>query len=154
LNKSDVIERVAGAAEVGKQQAERVLDAFFDTVKGAVGSGDRVGWPGFGSFSATQRTARTGRNPQTGEPVKIPASRAVKFSAGSALKDFMKSTGTRKSGAAKKKAAAPGKTAAKQSSAAKKAPAKKAPAKKASAAKATAAKKTPAKKSAAATKKR
>jgi len=145
LNKSDVIERVAGAAEVGKQQAERVLDAFFDTVKSAVGSGDRVGWPGFGSFSATQRTARTGRNPQTGEPVKIPASRAVKFSAGSSLKDYMKSTGTKK-GAAKKKAASSAKTAAKRSTAA--------PAKKAPAAKATAAKKTSAKKSAAATKKR
>ncbi len=151
MNKSDVVERVAGAAEVGRQQAERVLDAFFDTVKSAVGSGDRVGWPGFGSFSATQRTARTGRNPQTGEPVKIPASRAIKFSAGSALKDFMKTTGTKKSGAAKKKSAAPAKTAAKQSTAA---PAKKAPAKKAPAAKATAAKKSPAKKSAAATKKR
>lgn len=147
MNKSDVVERVAGAAEVGKQQAERVLDAFFDTVKSAVGSGDRVGWPGFGSFSATQRTARTGRNPQTGEPVKIPASRAVKFSAGSALKDFMKASGTaKKSGASKKKAAVPAKTAAKKSTAA--------PAKKAPAAKATAAKKTSAKKSAAATKKR
>ncbi len=147
MNKSDVIDRVAGVAEVGKQQAERVLDAFFDTVKGAVGSGDRVGWPGFGSFSATQRTARTGRNPQTGEPVKIPASRAVKFSAGSALKDFMKSSGSAKKSGASKKSAAP----AKKSPAAS---AKKAPAKKAPAAKATAAKKTPAKKSAAATKKR
>ncbi len=152
MNKSDVIERVAGAAEVGKQQAERVLDAFFDTVKSAVGSGDRVGWPGFGSFSATQRTARTGRNPQTGQPVKIPASRAVKFSAGSALKDFMKSSGAaKKSGASKKKGAAPTKAAAKKSSATS---AKKAPAKKAPAAKATAAKRTPAKKSAGATKKR
>jgi len=148
LNKSDVIERVAGVAEVGKQQAERVLDAFFDTVRGAVRSGDRVGWPGFGSFSATQRTARTGRNPQTGEPVKIPASRAVKFSAGSALKDYMKSSGTaKKSGATKKKSAPATKAAA-----TKKSPA--ASAKKAPAAKATAAKKTPAKKSAGATKKR
>lgn len=147
MNKSDVIDKVAGVAEVGKQQAERVLDAFFDTVKGAVGSGDRVGWPGFGSFSATQRTARTGRNPQTGEPVKIPASRAVKFSAGSALKDYMKSSGSaKKSGASKKKAAAPAKTATKKSPAAS--------AKKAPAAKASAAKKTPAKKSAGATKKR
>ena len=146
MNKSDVVERVASAADVGKQQAERVLDAFFDTVKSAVGGNDKVSWPGFGSFSATQRTARTGRNPQTGEPVKIPASRAVKFSAGSALKEFMKSSGSAKKGAAKKKAAAPTKAAAK------KAPA--ATAKKAPAAKATASKKAPAKKSAAATKKR
>jgi len=143
LNKSDVIERVANAADVGKQQAERVLDAFFDTVKSAVGGNDKVSWPGFGSFSATQRTARTGRNPQTGEPVKIPASRAVKFSPGSALKEFMKTSGTaKKSGAAKKKAAAPTKKASAAS--AKKAPAAKAPA----------SKKAPVKKSAAAAKKR
>ena len=149
MNKSDVIERVASAADVGKQQAERVLDAFFDTVRSAVGGNDKVSWPGFGSFSATQRTARTGRNPQTGEPVKIPASRAVKFSAGSALKDFMKSSGgAKKSGAAKKKAAAP----AKKAPAAKKASS--APAKKAPAAKAPAAKKAPVKKSTAAAKKR
>ena len=145
MNKSDVIERVAGAADVGKQQAERVLDAFFDTVRSAVGGNDKVSWPGFGSFSATQRTARTGRNPQTGAPVKIPASRAVKFSAGSALKEYMKSSGTaKKSGAAKKKASAAKAPAAKKSTAAKKAPA----------AKSTAAKKAPAKKSAAASKKR
>ena len=148
MNKSDVVERVASAADVGKQQAERVLDAFFDTVKSAVGGNDKVSWPGFGSFSATQRTARTGRNPQTGEPVKIPASRAVKFSAGSALKEFMKSSGSAKKGAAKKKAATPTKAAAK------KAPAAKATVKKAPAAKAAAPKKAPAKKSAAATKKR
>ena len=135
MNKSDVVERVASTADVGKQQAERVIDAFFDTVRSAVGGGDKVGWPGFGSFSVSQRSARTGRNPQTGEPVKIAASRAVKFTPGSALKDFMKSTGpAKRSGASKKKAAAP--------------------AKKAPAAKATSAKKTPAKKSAAATKKR
>lgn len=146
MNKSDVIERVASAADVGKQQAERVLDAFFDTVRSAVGGNDRVAWPGFGSFSATQRTARTGRNPQTGEPVKIPASRAVKFSAGSALKEYMRSTAkAKKAGAAKKKAPAAKATATKRSPA---------PAKKAPAAKATAAKKAPAKKSAAASKKR
>ena len=143
MNKSDVIEQVASKADVGKQQAERVLDAFFDTVRSAVGGGDKVGWPGFGSFSVSQRSARTGRNPQTGEPVKIAASRAVKFSAGSALKEFMKSTGAKKSGAARKKAA----PAAKKASAT-------AAAKKAPAAKATAAKKTPAKKSTAAAKKR
>ncbi len=148
MNKSDVIERVARAAEVNKQQAERVLDEFFNTVRSEVGRNEKVSWPGFGSFSATQRTARTGRNPQTGEPVKIPASRAVKFSAGSALKEFMKSSGSAKKGAAKKKAATPTKAATK------KAPAAKATVKKAPAAKAAAPKKAPAKKSAAATKKR
>lgn len=89
MNKSDVIERVAGAASVDKQQAERVIDAFFETVKEAVAGGDKVGWPSFGSFSVTQRQARSGRNPRTGEAVAIPASKAVKFSSGSALKQYL-----------------------------------------------------------------
>ncbi len=52
MNKSEVIEQVARAAEVNKQQAERVLDKFFDTVKSEVGRNEKVSWPGFGSFSA------------------------------------------------------------------------------------------------------
>lgn len=113
MNKSDVIDRVAGAADVGRQQAERVLDAFFETVKGAAKKGDRVAWPGFGSFSVTQRKARTGRNPRTGEAVKIRASKAMKFSSGSALKDYLNGGASAKSSATAKKA-----------SGAKKAPAK------------------------------
>ncbi|MGH9264433.1 MAG: HU family DNA-binding protein, partial [Acidimicrobiales bacterium] len=71
VNKSDVIQDVAGSSGVSRQDVERVIDAFFDTVSSAVGKGDRVAWPSFGSFSATQRKARTGRNPRTGEPVAI-----------------------------------------------------------------------------------
>lgn len=118
MNKSDVVGRVAEAAGVAKQQAEGVIEAFFDTVKTAVKGGDRVSWPSFGSFSASQRQARTGRNPSTGATIKIPASRGVKFSAGSSLKEFMNS----KSGAAGKKGAT------KKAGTAKKTPAK-APAK-------------------------
>ncbi|HUQ62470.1 MAG TPA: HU family DNA-binding protein [Acidimicrobiales bacterium] len=117
VNKSDVIDRVAGTADVGRAQAERVLDAFFETVRGAVKKGDRVAWPGFGSFSVTQRKARTGRNPRTGEAVKIRASKALKFSSGSALKEYL-------NGGAAGKAAGAKKPAAKKASAAKKAPAK------------------------------
>ena len=131
MNKSDVLDRVADGADVGRQQAERVLEAFFETVRAAVKRGDRVGWPSFGNFSMTQRKARTGRNPRTGEAVKIRASKAVKFSPSSALKDHMNSSG--KSAAAKKSAPA-------KKSTAKKSPAKKSPAKK------TTAKKSPAKK--------
>jgi DNA-binding protein HU-beta len=141
VNKSDVLDRVAETADVGRQQVERVLDAFFDTVKSAVKRGDRVGWPSFGAFSSTQRKARTGRNPRTGAPVKIRASKAVKFSSSSALKDHMNSAGSAKKAAPAKKAAAK-----KGASARKTAPAKKAPAKKASAKKASPAKKAPAKK--------
>jgi DNA-binding protein HU-beta len=118
VNKSDVIDRVAGTADVGRAQAERVLDAFFDTVRGAVKKGDRVAWPGFGSFSVTQRKARTGRNPRTGEAVKIRASKALKFSSGSALKEYLNGGAAGKAAGAKKPAAA------KKASAAKKAPAK------------------------------
>jgi DNA-binding protein HU-beta len=145
VNKSDVIQDVAGASGVSRSDAERVIDAFFDTVRSAVGKGDRVAWPSFGSFSATQRQARTGRNPRTGEPVPIAASTAVKFSSSTALKSALnpapakaakkgakaapakKATTAKKSAPASAAKAAPAKKAA--PAAAKKAPAKSAPAK-------------------------
>jgi len=97
MNKSDVLDRVAGATGVSRSQAENVLGAFFDTVRSADKGGDRVAWPGFGSFSTTARKARTGRNPRTGAPVEIPASTAVRFSASSTLKDFLNTgSGARK----------------------------------------------------------
>ncbi|MGI8807158.1 MAG: HU family DNA-binding protein [Acidimicrobiales bacterium] len=132
MNKSDVIQDVAGVAGVSRSDAEKVIDAFFDTVRTAVGKGDRVAWPSFGSFSATQRQARTGRNPRTGEPVPIAASTAVKFSASTALKSALNPP---KAKAAKK--------GAKSAAAKKSAPAKKS---------VPAAKAAPAKKSAATTK--
>jgi DNA-binding protein HU-beta len=152
VNKSDVIQDVAGVSGVSKSDVEKVIDAFFDTVRTAASSGDRVAWPSFGSFSVTQRQARTGRNPRTGEPVPIAASKALKFSASSALKTALNpapAKGAKKGGKAapKKAAAAPKKSAAapkKAAPAAKAAPAKKA-ATKAPAAKAPAAK-APAKK--------
>jgi DNA-binding protein HU-beta len=144
VNKSDVIDRVVGASGVGRQQAENVIDAFFDTVRSAAKGGDRVAWPGFGSFSTTQRKARTGRNPRTGESVKIPASKAVKFSASSTLKEFLNAGGAKKSAAAKKAAKKAGGGAKKATAA----PAKKAAAKKSTAAAAPAKKSGAAKKSA------
>lgn len=131
MNKADVVDQVAGEAGVPRQQAESVLNAFFDTVRAAAKGGDRVGWPGFGSFSTTQRKARTGRNPRTGEAVKIPATKAVKFSASSTLKEFLNAGGAKKAAGTKKAA----KKAGGAKKAAKKAPAKKAPAKKAGGAK-------------------
>ena len=137
MNKSDVIQDVAGVSGVSKSDVEKVIDAFFDTVRAAASSGDRVAWPSFGSFSVTQRQARTGRNPRTGEPVPIAASKALKFSASSSLKSALNPAPAK---AAKKG----GKAATKKAPAAKAAPAKKA-ATKAPAAKAPAAK-APAKK--------
>ena len=84
--KAEMIASVADAAGVSKADAERTLGAFFDHVVATTKQGDKVAWPGFGTFSTTQRSARTGRNPQTGAPVKIAASTAMKFSASSTLK--------------------------------------------------------------------
>jgi DNA-binding protein HU-beta len=119
VNKSDLIDTVANATDVAKGQVESVLSAFFDTLTTGVKGGDKVSWPGFGSFSMTQRQARMGRNLRTGAPMKIAASKAMKFTSSSVLKEAMNSKG----GSAKK--AGP----------AKKASAKKAPAKRAGAAK-------------------
>ena len=77
------------AAGVSKADAERTIGAFFDTVVAKASKGEKVAWPGFGSFSTTKRPARTGRNPQTGAPVKIAASTAMKFSASSTLKSTL-----------------------------------------------------------------
>ncbi len=87
--KAELIDAVAGAAGVSKADAEKTVAAFFDYVVSATKSGDKVAWPGFGSFSTTQRAAREGRNPQTGATVKIPASTAMKFTASSTLKSSL-----------------------------------------------------------------
>ena len=92
MNKSEVIQDVASSSGLSRYDVERVIDAFFDTVTDALVNGDRVAWPSFGSFSATPRPARTGRKPRTGEPVHIPASCAVRFSAGTALRSALNPT--------------------------------------------------------------
>jgi DNA-binding protein HU-beta len=87
--KAEMIDAVADAAGVSKADAERTLGAFFDHVVSATKAGGKVAWPGFGAFSTTQRAAREGRNPQTGAPVQIKASTAMKFSASSTLKNTL-----------------------------------------------------------------
>lgn len=87
--KAEMIDAVASAADVSKADAERTLGAFFDHVVTATKDGDKVAWPGFGSFSTTERKARVGRNPQTGAPVNIAASTAMKFSSSSTLKSAL-----------------------------------------------------------------
>jgi len=86
MTKAELIEGVAKSAGVSKADAERTIGAFFDHVVASAKKGDKVAWPGFGSFSASERAARTGRNPQTGEPVKIAASTALRFSSSATLK--------------------------------------------------------------------
>ena len=87
MTKAELIEGVAKSAGVSKADAERTIGAFFDHVVASAKKGDKVAWPGFGSFSASQRAARTGRNPQTGEPIKIKASKKIAFRPAKELKE-------------------------------------------------------------------
>ncbi len=89
MTKAELIEAIADAAGVSKADAERTVGAFFDTVVSKTKDGDKVAWAGFGSFSTTKRPARVGRNPQTGAPVQISASTAMKFTASSTLKSAL-----------------------------------------------------------------
>lgn len=86
MNKKELIEAVAEATDQSKKAAGDVVDAFISTVQGAVTNGDRVSLPGFGTFERRQRSARTARNPRTGEPIQIAAAKVPAFKAGSAFK--------------------------------------------------------------------
>lgn len=86
MTKAELIEAVAKSAGVSKADADRTVGAFFDTVVSAAKKGDRVSWPGFGSFSTSKSKARVGRNPQTGDAVKIAASTRMKFTSSATLK--------------------------------------------------------------------
>ena len=77
MNKSELVDNISEGAGLSKADAERALNAFIDAVQGAVAADDKVTLPGFGSFSRSSRAARTGRNPRTGEPVQIAASKGV-----------------------------------------------------------------------------
>jgi DNA-binding protein HU-beta len=137
LNKAELVASVAADAQVDRRQAEAVLDSFFETVQSEAKSGGTVRWPGFGAFSTSQRNARVGRNPQTGAPVKIAASTAMKFSPSATLKTYLNTRATKKAAAKKTTAAkAPAaKATAKKATA--KATARKSPAKATTAKKAT-----------------
>jgi DNA-binding protein HU-beta len=87
VNKSELIDAVAAAADISKAAAGRALDAMVDSVTDALKEGDQVVLVGFGTFSVKDRAARTGRNPQTGEPIEIAAAKVPSFKAGKALKD-------------------------------------------------------------------
>jgi DNA-binding protein HU-beta len=90
MNKAELIDAMAGEANLTKADAKRALDAFIGATTGALKKGDRVALVGFGSFSVAKRAARTGRNPKTNAPIQIPAKKVVKFKAGSELSDRVK----------------------------------------------------------------
>ncbi len=87
MNKSELIEKVAAAADLPKAAAGRALDAVLETVTEALKEGDSVVLVGFGTFAVKDRAARTGRNPQTGKAIEIPAAKVPGFKPGKALKD-------------------------------------------------------------------
>jgi DNA-binding protein HU-beta len=86
MTKAELIDAVAKKADVSKADAEKTIAALFDQITAVAKNDDKLSWPGFGSFSASKREARVGRNPQTGADVQIAASTGVKFTASSALK--------------------------------------------------------------------
>jgi DNA-binding protein HU-beta len=90
MNKTELVAEIAKEADLSKKDAEKALAAFTDVVSKALKDGDKVQLVGFGTFEVSERSARTGRNPQTGETIEIKASRTPKFKAGKALKDLVK----------------------------------------------------------------
>ena len=87
MNKTDLADAVAQATDTSKADAANAVDAVLDTITDALKSGDGVQLIGFGNFSVSDRAARQGRNPRTGEAIQIAASKQPKFKAGKALKD-------------------------------------------------------------------
>lgn len=87
MNKGELIEAVAAAADLTKADATKAVEAFVDTVTRALKKGDQVSILGFGGFAVKSRAARQGRNPKTGETIEIAATRVPGFKAGKALKD-------------------------------------------------------------------
>ncbi|QES88275.1 HU family DNA-binding protein [Rhizosphaericola mali] len=87
MNKSELIDLLASKAGTTKTDAGKVLDAFTETVTETLAGGDSVTLIGFGTFSVSERSARNGRNPQTGETIKIKASKVAKFKAGKVVSE-------------------------------------------------------------------
>jgi DNA-binding protein HU-beta len=87
MNKAELIEAMADAADISKAAAARALDGMVEAIIGAMKEGDQVSLVGFGTFMVKERAARQGRNPQTGETIQIKASNIPSFKAGKALKD-------------------------------------------------------------------
>lgn len=90
MNKADLVKRMAEIAGTTKANAEKLLDAFMEAVTEAISKEDKVILVGFGTFQVVKRAARNGRNPRTGEPLKIPAKKVVKFTPGKRLEEAVK----------------------------------------------------------------
>jgi DNA-binding protein HU-beta len=166
VNRADLIDSIRDRIGADKKTAEAAVDAVLDTIQRAVATGERVAITGFGVFEKVDRAARTGRNPRTGETVKVKKTSVPKFRPGTQFKGVVSgaiklgkvadaatkaaaksaSGGPRKASAAARSAAVKTAKAPARKAVAKKAPAKKAPAKKAAPARKAVAKKAPARK--------
>jgi len=89
VNKTELVEHIAGKSDISKAAATRALASIIDAVKKTLKKGDTVTLVGFGTFSVSKRAARTGRNPRTGAPLKIKAAKVPRFKPGKGLKDAL-----------------------------------------------------------------
>ncbi len=90
MNKGELVEKVAKECALSKAAAEQVVVSIFGAITDAIAAGDKVTLVGFGTFSVSERAAREGRNPQSGQTMSIPAKKVVKFKAGAKLVDSVK----------------------------------------------------------------
>ena len=90
MTKADLVSKIADASGITKSQAGKAVDGFISAVATALAGGDKITLVGFGTFSVASRSKREGRNPRTGEKIKIPASKGVKFKAGKTLSEKVK----------------------------------------------------------------
>lgn len=89
MNKSELVNKVAEITELSKKDAAKAVDAVFDTIAEALQNGEKVQLVGFGNFEVRERSARKGRNPQTGEVIEIAASKTPAFKPGKSLKELV-----------------------------------------------------------------
>jgi DNA-binding protein HU-beta len=89
MNKAQLVEQIAEKSELSRREAEQAVDAALQTIEEQLASGSEITLTGFGKFHVADRGARQGRNPQTGEPIQIKASRVPRFSAGAKLKQVV-----------------------------------------------------------------
>ncbi len=89
MNKGELVEKISAVTGLTKKDSENAINAFVDTIQAALKKGEKVAIAGFGTFDVSNRKERVGRNPQTGEEIKIAASKTPKFKAGKSFKDMM-----------------------------------------------------------------
>lgn len=89
MNKKDIVKKIADGAMISQVSAQQFIELFLDTISSALEAGEKVTLVGFGTFSISQRSARTMRNPQTGKNVEVPARKLVKFKAGKKIAEIV-----------------------------------------------------------------